>query len=564
DINEDGIVDMRDWEIGAMLVVNSWGAWWGNQGKVWVMYRLLAEPPSNGGIWEKSAVVVRAKKSHSPMLTAKIGLTYNYRNKLKIQVGIASDLSATEPEKIIDFPSYNFQGGNWNMQGILEETGRSIELGLDITPLINHFPENGEARIFLEIIQKSPTGIGEGKVDAFSVLNYVKPASEFRSDETNVTIHPNTITRLSTVVSIAPERPEIVTYFLPQGTYGASYSATIEAAGGSVPYKWSDPLKGYLEKPLDESISFTGGEKVLPDPWTTHVTRELPFGISLYGKAYNKVTIHANGGVILGDRYVKYPYAINNRLPIYQNSGYFPFFGSLFYPDDSYGVTWETSDGDLIVRWHASLDTLRHRPVTFAARISPTGTCRYYYGDMQFNPGDSWVSAISGGDMHTCYLLNHNQSTLREQAAILLEPATLPAGITFSADGRLSGTPLESGDWIIPLAVKDAYGLESQAHLKLSIRGGSSIDNRQIANKIRLYPNPVNGSGWLETESSTSGEMILTIYDLTGKSHFTQRYTLSAGANRIRIDQLERLETGVYFYQTTGAAIGSGKFTVIR
>ena len=50
DINGDGKVDLRDWEKGALIMVNSWGIDWGNGGKAFVMYKLLAETVENGGI----------------------------------------------------------------------------------------------------------------------------------------------------------------------------------------------------------------------------------------------------------------------------------------------------------------------------------------------------------------------------------------------------------------------------------------------------------------------------------------------------------------------------------
>ena len=564
DINDDGVVDMRDWEIGAMLAVNSWGPWWANQGKVWVMYRLLAEPPAKGGIWENSVVVIRAKKKHFPLLTAKTSITYNYRNRLKIQVGIASDLSATEPEKILDFPFLNFQGGSLPMQGITTPGGDNIELGIDISPIINEFPENGEARIFLEVIQKSPSGTGTGQINGFSIVSYISTNTEFRSEESNVQILPNTTTRLSAVVNITPPKPAITTTSLPEGSVGAYYGTTIQVAGGAPPLAWNNLDNTYQEHPLDETISFTGGTKVLPDPWFAYVTRQLPFEISLFGKSTNQITIHANGGIILGNHYVRYPYAINNWLPIYQNNGFFPFFGSLFYPDDNYGVTWETVDNELIVRWNASLDTLRHRPVTFAAKINPSGECRYYFGDMEVNGSDSWISALSGGDWKTCYFLNHNFTAIQNHAAYLLEPATLPPGLTFSPEGRISGTPLEKGEWTIPLIVTDANGLQAKTNLQLIITGGSSVDNEQINSKIAIYPNPITQSCWIETENTRAGEMIITIYDFSGKNILTKQYALPEGRSRIRLDEMNKLRSGVYFYQTTGVASGSGKLTVIR
>jgi len=58
--------------------------------------------------------------------------------------------------------------------------------------------------------------------------------------------------------------------------------------------------------------------------------------------------------------------------------------------------------------------------------------------------------------------------------------------------------------------------------------------------------------------------MIITIYDFSGKSILTKQYALPEGRSRIRLDEMNKLGSGVYLYQTTGVASGSGKLTVIR
>jgi hypothetical protein len=60
DLNGDSIIDMRDWEIGGVLMVNSWGDW-ANSGKCWVMYRTLAMDVADGGINNNTVYTVTTK-----------------------------------------------------------------------------------------------------------------------------------------------------------------------------------------------------------------------------------------------------------------------------------------------------------------------------------------------------------------------------------------------------------------------------------------------------------------------------------------------------------------------
>ena len=53
-LNGDNKLDVETGEIGAALLVNSWGSSWGNNGKAWIMYKVLADTSTNGGIYYNS------------------------------------------------------------------------------------------------------------------------------------------------------------------------------------------------------------------------------------------------------------------------------------------------------------------------------------------------------------------------------------------------------------------------------------------------------------------------------------------------------------------------------
>ena len=73
DITQDGIVDMKDWEIGALIVANTYGEDWADGGYSYMMYRLLAvDQPSEGGIGNRHRIFAMApKEKYSPKLTFK-------------------------------------------------------------------------------------------------------------------------------------------------------------------------------------------------------------------------------------------------------------------------------------------------------------------------------------------------------------------------------------------------------------------------------------------------------------------------------------------------------------
>jgi hypothetical protein len=86
DINDDGVVDMQDWEWGALKVANSWGEDWPypiDSGYVYWPYKLLAQPEVISGY---IAHVVHVLEDYEPEVTIKIKMTHPVRSKLRIGV----------------------------------------------------------------------------------------------------------------------------------------------------------------------------------------------------------------------------------------------------------------------------------------------------------------------------------------------------------------------------------------------------------------------------------------------------------------------------------------------
>ena len=112
DINNDGTVDILDWEIGGVKIANSYSATsWGNQGYAYLMYSALCRSLPQGGVWNRSVHVVNAKENTSPRITYKATVTHNSREAIKIMAGVAKGFDAAQPEFIIEYPILNYQGG---------------------------------------------------------------------------------------------------------------------------------------------------------------------------------------------------------------------------------------------------------------------------------------------------------------------------------------------------------------------------------------------------------------------------------------------------------------------
>ena len=100
DLNDDGIIDMRDREIGAVKFCNSYGEYWADNGFCYMMYKALADDFGEGGIWTNTVHVLEAKEEHTTLMTYKVELEHDYRERIRVQVGISSEISSTKPKFI--------------------------------------------------------------------------------------------------------------------------------------------------------------------------------------------------------------------------------------------------------------------------------------------------------------------------------------------------------------------------------------------------------------------------------------------------------------------------------
>jgi len=120
DLNHDHLIDMRDWEYGAVKVANSWGLNYLNYGYVYVPYRLLAERDSTVGILQNEVYVLHldtAKPYNRPEFVLKLKLEQLHRNKVSYDIGYGSDACDTVPDEIkLNFP-FSSHGGPFPMQG---------------------------------------------------------------------------------------------------------------------------------------------------------------------------------------------------------------------------------------------------------------------------------------------------------------------------------------------------------------------------------------------------------------------------------------------------------------
>jgi hypothetical protein len=210
-------------ELGAVLLQNSWGNSYGDQGHCWVPYKYLS---SSDGIWNSQVYVIEVRP-HMVKLDYKVTMTHNQRNQIQIKIGFANGATATSAatNSIVgggkSLGAFNYCGGSYPMEG--KGGSPTIEIGLDATDFYNAMTSN-QAVFFLTVTSKG----GVGSIDSFSLMDYSNDAQvkEIPCSQKNVAIATG-----ATTLSIPFAKPSTIA----EGLSGVlPVSEKIEIKGRSI------------------------------------------------------------------------------------------------------------------------------------------------------------------------------------------------------------------------------------------------------------------------------------------------------------------------------------------
>lgn len=174
DITDDGKVDMRDWEQGALIFLNSWGTFWENQGTLYVPYRLLKIGYGSERFPKPmDAELYHIRKNYAPNKALKIEMQYSQRSNIKLSIGISEDIASEVPEKELDCHHFIWAGngevpllGKWTDGKMHSEP---MEFMLDLSDLQEDINTSKSLKYFLKI----ETREGEGLLKKLSLVNYI-------------------------------------------------------------------------------------------------------------------------------------------------------------------------------------------------------------------------------------------------------------------------------------------------------------------------------------------------------------------------------------------------------
>ncbi len=504
DINGDGIVNMQDWEKGALIMVNSWGTYWGDNGKAYVMYKLLADPIADGGIFSNKVYSIKVKDTYTPQLTMKVKMEHNSRNKITISAGVSSNLSASSPEHIIDFPLFNKQGGDYDMRGT---TSSPIEISLDITPLLSYVNSGTDAKFFLIVDENDGAGTSTGQIYDYSIID--NESNEIICSQHNVSIINDASTIMSINGSVTFNSPEITTADLSQGIVNQVYSQQLDAIDGQAPYKWSIKID-YAEETLTGTFPTATNQLTPNDNDDGYASQTIDFDFPFYGTNYNELFISTDGSIIFEPdfSYIRSEDAIKGAKVI-------SVFGSdlMIYPADNDGIFYSGDANSATFKWKTSLYDNQPANIEVAITLFPTGEIKFFYNTI--DDGLDWASGISNGDRMNFVIASNSGVYNPDNDRLKFTTTAFPKGMSISEDGMFEGTPVELGNWNITFVVTDYNNISKSKNLVFQT-ATSNISNIGI-NNLSVYPNPINDFVNFSYSIKENSTINLGIFDVTGK-----------------------------------------------
>ncbi len=354
DINNDGVVDIRDWEIGGFRIANSYGDGWGDQGFYYVLYSAMAYPYGAGGIENGNVVVLQPLADYQPLMTMKASFRSLCRDHFRILAGVSADTSLGIPEHEIDFPMFNYQGNCHTMQGLDTIPGSdTIEFGLDVTPLLSYIEPGKIARFFLVVENKDSAMNFGGEILHLSFINYTNGTNVYNCPLHDIPCIKNSRTYASVTASPQFDKVRITTTDIPLFSPGQAYQEQLQCSGGIAPYHWS--LDHTFSKLKTDSVftMYPGSFPGLPNIYTPYIGVPLPFSFPFSGKRYDTAWVNTLGLISFENKLIPYEYTTDDLTMLKTIAGIFPAFSRKYFsgsnPVDSMCLS--LSAQKVVFRW---------------------------------------------------------------------------------------------------------------------------------------------------------------------------------------------------------------------
>lgn len=334
----------------------------------------------------------------------------------------------------------------------------------------------------------------------------------------------------------------ITTSELPDATEMEGYTAQLEAIGGTPPYSWSCPARGYI---VSTNSASTFAEVGVAQGWNADDncwSLALPFDFPFYGNKYRTAYINSNGTITFDRYFDNWSYSIQN----FTNRVMIAALWSDL--DTSYG-------GDVYVSTNSDVVTIcwvcqYHSgggSVAASAKLYSNGDICLAYGNGNANGGFVGVSAGDGlryiplGRLR--YIPLGSEMSLNAAQDILLRSGGIADGLFISEEGQITGIPTTAGVNTFTVTVTDAVGDVEEKELSIVVNENPNhkpeIDN--VSPVTNVYVKVGDSANFAVAAHDPEGAILEYSWYLDGEEieYAANSYTFTATLEDVGAHTLE-------------------------
>ncbi|MGM0626518.1 MAG: T9SS type A sorting domain-containing protein [Bacteroidota bacterium] len=521
DINADGVVDFHDNERILWVIQNSYPP---PDDLLLFKYDALVD------LWDAKVFFPVPDDAYRPELTARIKMIHDQRNAIRIRAGIAENPEAERPEKIMDFPIFNFQGGNKPLTGVdTLENSSTLEFGLDISDVLKLAEAEREVRLFLVVENASHL---EGHLETADILHYENTEPQVYPlirTEQNLASGSTSLFNVKVPLESKPVDTclKITTEKLLLDEVSDAKPLTIEATGGKKPYRFR------LYRDDEYDIVLTSRDfPVVDAEYTEDSIRWInpQWPVMLGEERFDSIAVKNNGSISFQaeDDFPDYPYKYPsageyNRREIFTLNG-------LWQGDE---FSYKYAQNDSVVQ----IVTRKSNKIKACTQIYRNGKICIIYDKPAFDEGR--IAGLKTGK--ASYFSGLEPIGLSDKPnAVWFMPVSDGGGIVLKESGEIQvADPTHVVNQYIPVMLEDADGNIAYKSVLLDVMPDTD-------NYFSIYPNPLSSESKLAAKFTTEGEAQMRIYTSTGQLVHSKTFYVQEGLHHYSMSALLRLKKGVY------------------
>ncbi len=509
DINSDGIIDMHDNETILWIISGS---------DIHLLkYDVISQ------FWNQQVFFPIPDTAYSPELTFKLKIKHAERGDLKISAGISSDLKSERPEIEIDFPIFNFLGGDVCITGVDSLVEPDVlEFGIDITDLKNYISEPGTYKLFMRIENE---GLTKAELLYASIIDYSNDQAVEKtlvnSSETLPTIYDN---YYSEIFYLEPRDFNNHIQIINESTYtiepNTPFSLNLGTIYGQSPFEFYIlDTNAYLvelsEKdfPSDEGFVYDTIKSIEINPdWN------IPFA----KKNWDQIHLYSTGEIRFRNDTISdielYPY--QNTIHDKRKLDFMPFeIDKLYIKDRPVAINLTNEEIQVFIKNYFKIedqeDEIKHESFI---KISKDGVIEITYAD---TVPSYFIFANIKTDCNK-YFIPYDISIAGTYNTVTFTPNPADSLFTIDENGILTMQAVsEPGKYETSVLVRDADGQEFTKRIEVN------VINENIIGK--LYPNPTKDILYCDIYNPTEQNTTIEIFTITGQCVYKETTLLPAG-----------------------------------